>query len=78
MLRHAEPRETLTGIEGSKPHCLHCKKGIVEIMRDSRTMALRWDCVYCLLCGQRYNINEQDRQKFLGYDYTQELFGKEP
>lgn len=75
-IRHTQPIELLTDIEQPKSHCHHCKKGIVEILRDSYTFELRWDCVYCLLCGQRYRVAEEDRERFLGHDPKCELFGK--
>lgn len=51
--------------------CLFCEtgdggRGVVKGGRDNVTLAPRFDVVICHLCGQRYSIDEADRQAFGG------------
>lgn len=51
--------------------CLFCEtedgvRGVVKGGRDNATLAPRFDGVMCHLCGQRYMIDEADRQAFGG------------
>ena len=75
-MRHTLPPERLTKFH-DRPHkgiCNKCPDGIVICMRNSETLRLRLDCIYCLGCGQRYFVEEVDYDKFFGYHPDEEPF----
>lgn len=75
-MRHMLEPEHLTqfGITPHRGKCNKCKDGIVMCMRDSNTLKLRLDCIYCACCGQRYFLEEGDYVKFFGHNPSEEPF----
>lgn len=77
-IRIDEPREMLKEFKGWRGTCHHCANGTVMLPRDlallkaePKTLGLRLEGGFCILCGQRYEIEKAADESLCEFDARQ-------